>query len=163
MGGAYAPSGLEHDLESIVSISCRRAISSRSRTMSTPITFSAPLKARDPAAHLADRPQAVELLLAHPAFAAGDVEGDDHAVARLQLLDAGADLLDDPHRLLAEDVALFDEHAQHLVEVEVRAADRGRGDAHDRVGRLLDRRVRDLVDAESSAASQKQRGQTGSG
>ncbi len=36
---------------------------------------------------------------------------------------------------------------RHLVEVEVGAADRGRGDSHDRVGRLLDRRVGDGVDA----------------
>jgi len=88
------------------------------------------------------------LPLAHPAVPAGDVEGDDDAVAGLDLGDLGADLLDDPHRLVAEDVALVDEHAEHLVEVQVGAADRGRGDADDRVGRVLDRWVRDLVDAD---------------
>ncbi len=44
------------------------------------------------------------------------------------------------HRLVAEDVALVEERAEHLVEVQVGAADRGAGDAHDRVGRCLDRR-----------------------
>ena len=53
--------------------------------------------------------------------------------------DLGADLLDDAHRLVAEDVALVDERAEHLVEVQVRAAQAGRGDADDRVGGLLDR------------------------
>ena len=36
----------------------------------------------------------------------------------------GADLLDDAHRLVAEDVARVDERAEHLVEVQVGAADR---------------------------------------
>ena len=60
----------------------------------------------------------------------------------------GADLLDDPHRLVAEDVALAHERAEQLVQVEVGAADPGRGDPDDRVGRLLDRRVRDGLDAD---------------
>ena len=47
-----------------------------------------------------------EIALAHPAVAAGDVEGDHDAVARRDLGDLGADLLDDAHRLVAEDVAL---------------------------------------------------------
>jgi hypothetical protein len=61
----------------------------------------------------------VVLALAHPAGAAGDVEGDHDAVARFDLGDRGPDLLDDAHRLVAEDVALVDEHPQHLVKVEV--------------------------------------------
>jgi hypothetical protein len=88
----------------------------------------------------------VELVIAHPAGAAGDVEGDDDAVPGLDLCDLGADLLDDPHGLVAEDVALVDERSEHLVEVQVRAADGRRGDAHDRIGRLLDRRVGHGVD-----------------
>ncbi len=63
-------------------------------------------------------------------------------------VDLGADLLDHAHRLVAEDVAGVDERAEDLVEVQVRAADAGRGDADDRVGRLLDRRVVDGVDAD---------------
>jgi hypothetical protein len=92
------------------------------------------------------------LAIAHPAAAAGDVEGDHDAVAGFDVFDLGADLLDDPHRLVSEDVALVDEHPQHLVEVQVRAADRGRGDADDRVGRVLDRRIGDLVDADVAFA-----------
>jgi hypothetical protein len=51
--------------------------------------------------------------------AADDVERDHHAVARLDVADLGADLLDDPHRLVTEDVAGVDERSEDLVEVEV--------------------------------------------
>ena len=71
---------------------------------------------------------------------------------RLDVGDLGADLLDDAHRLVAEDVALVHERAEHLVEVQVGAADAARGDADDRVGRLLDRRVGDRVDANVALA-----------
>jgi uncharacterized protein (TIGR03086 family) len=81
---------------------------------------------------------AVELAVAHPAGAAGDVERDDDAVTDLQLRDGAADLLDDPHRLVADDVTGLHERRQRLVEMQVRAAQPGRGDLDDRVGRLLD-------------------------
>ncbi len=48
----------------------------------------------------------VQLHAAHVAAAAGDVERDDHAVAGLDVRDVRAGLLDDAHRLVAEDVAL---------------------------------------------------------
>ena len=51
--------------------------------------------------------------------------------------DLGADLLDDAHRLVAEDVALRQVRAEHLVQVQVRAADGRRGDPDDGVRRLL--------------------------
>jgi hypothetical protein len=54
-------------------------------------------------------------------------------------------LLDYAHRLVAEDVALVDERPEYLVEMQVRAADSRRRDAHDRVGRLLNRRVWHVV------------------
>jgi len=79
-------------------------------------------------------------------MAAGDVEGDHHPVSGLDVLYLGPDLLDDPHRLVTEDVALVDEHPQHSVEVQVRTADRGRGDTDDRVVGLLDRGIGNLVD-----------------
>ena len=85
-------------------------------------------------------------LVAHPAVPAGDVERDHHAVARGDVLHVRADGLDDAHRLVAEDVALVDERAEHLVEMQVRAADARAGDADDRVGRLLDGGVRHVVD-----------------
>ena len=69
-----------------------------------------------------------------------------------ELGDLGADRLDDAHRLVAEDVALVEERAEHLVQVQVRAAEPGRGDPDDRVGRLLDRRVGDRVDADVALA-----------
>ena len=69
-----------------------------------------------------------------------------------RLRDLGADLLDDPHRLVAEDVALAHERAEDLVEVQVGTADAGRRDADDRVGRLLDGRVGDGVDADVALA-----------
>jgi hypothetical protein len=108
-------------------------------------------------AHLGGLALRVELLVAHPAVAAGDVERDHHAVARPDVRHLGADLLDDPHRLVAEDVARVDEHAEHLVEVEVGAADRGRGDADDRVGRFPDRRIGHLLDADVALAVERQR------
>ena len=90
-------------------------------------------------AHLGGLALGVEAALAHPAVAAGDVERDDDAVAGLDVGDVGADLLDDAHRLVAEDVARGEVGAQDLVEVQVRPADRGRGDLDDRVGRLSSR------------------------
>src|SRR4051794_24377955 len=62
--------------------------------------------------------------VAHPAVTAGDVERDDDSVARRQVRNAGADLLDDAHELVAEDVALVQVRREHPVEVEVGSADR---------------------------------------
>jgi hypothetical protein len=93
-----------------------------------------------------------ELAVAHPAVAAGDVEGDHDPVAGLDVGHLGANLLDDPHRLVAEDVALFHEGREDLVEVEVGAADRRGGDPDDRVGGFLDLRILDLVDADVAGA-----------
>src|SRR6202012_3289464 len=51
-----------------------------------------------------------------------------------------------PHRLVAEYVTRLEERAEHAVQVQVRTADRGRGDPDDDVVRLLDRRIRDVGD-----------------
>jgi hypothetical protein len=75
----------------------------------------------------------------------------------LELGHAGVGLLDDAHRLVAQDLTLIEERPQHLVEVEVGAADPAGGDADDRVGRLLDRRVGDRVDANVPLAVPGQR------
>ena len=78
----------------------------------------------------------------------------------------GADLLDDAHRLVTEDVALAHERAERLVEVQVRAAEAARGDPHDRVvgflrgsgpgppppGRLVDR-ARSLPSSRTPSSS----------
>ena len=65
----------------------------------------------------------------------------------LDVLDLAAHLLHHSHGLVAQDVALVDEGAEHLVEVQIGAADAGRGDANDRVRRLLDPRIGNGVDA----------------
>ncbi|OEI68888.1 hypothetical protein Cus16_1377 [Curtobacterium sp. ER1/6] len=96
--------------------------------------------------HLGGLALRLEAVLAHPAVPARDVERDDDAVADLEVRDGRADLLDDAHRLVAEDVALVDVRAEDPVQVQVGAADRRGGDPHDRVGRLLDGRVGDGLD-----------------
>jgi len=62
---------------------------------------------------------------AHPAVPAGDVERDDDAVAGPDVADLGAHVLHDAHRLMTEDVTRLQVHAQHVVQVQIRAADRG--------------------------------------
>src|SRR3546814_13186914 len=69
---------------------------------------------------------AVEVLVTHPAGAAGDVEGDHDPVADGDLGDFGADLFHDAHRFVAADVAGLHEGAERLVEVQVRPAESDR-------------------------------------
>ena len=78
------------------------------------------------------------------AGAAGDVERHRDPVTGLDPGDPRADLLDDPHVLVAEHLALFHVGAA-LVHVQVGAADVGRGDPHDRVVRGFDPRRRNLL------------------
>ena len=97
-------------------------------------------------AHLRRLALRVEVLLAHPAVPAGDLERDGDAVADLQVAALRADLDDLAHVLVAEDVAVAHERGQRLVEVQVGAADVRRRDPDDRVGRGLDERVGHLLD-----------------
>ena len=87
----------------------------------------------------------VQAGIAHVAVAAGDLERDHHAVTDLQVPHLGAHLLDDAHRFVAQDVALGHECTQYLVQMQVGTADVGGGDSNDRVGRLLDPRIRDRI------------------
>src|SRR5215218_1609345 len=87
----------------------------------------------------------VELPVAEVAVPARDVERDDDPVSGLYVLHVGPDLLDDAHRLVPEDVALPHDRTEFAVQVEVRAADGGRGDADDGVRRLLDHGVGHFV------------------
>ena len=96
-------------------------------------------------AHLGGLALGVELAVAHEAVAARDLERHHHPVAGGEVGDLAADLLDDAHGLVAEDVALAHERAERLVQVQVRPTDVGRRDLHDRVGGLLDHRVGDRV------------------
>jgi hypothetical protein len=56
---------------------------------------------------------------------AGDVERDHDTISDLQVAGLGANLLDDAHRLVAEDVTFAQERPENLVEMEVRAAQPG--------------------------------------
>src|SRR5690606_29175301 len=97
-------------------------------------------------AHLRGLALRLQAPAAHEAVAARDVEGNDHAVADGEQCHVRPDLDDLAHRLVPEDVPAIEERTQQLVQVQVRAADRGRGDADDRITGLLDHRVLDLVD-----------------
>src|SRR6185312_12160141 len=61
-------------------------------------------------------------------------------------IDAGADFDHLTHELVAHDVAGL--HGRHVAveQVQVGAADRGRGDAHDRVTAVENLRIRNLAD-----------------
>jgi hypothetical protein len=59
--------------------------------------------------------------LAHPAVPAGDIKRNHHPVSGPQTGDVRADLLDDPHGLVPENVAGLEERAEHSVQMQVRA------------------------------------------
>src|SRR5690606_19840609 len=90
---------------------------------------------------------AVQLLLAEVAAAAEDVEGHQHAVADLQVLHRRANLLHNAAELVADDRADPGVGHEAVVDVDVRTADAGAGDAHDGVVRMLDLRFGDVRDA----------------
>src|SRR5829696_6289934 len=101
-------------------------------------------------AHLGGLALSLQSLVAHEAVAAGDLEGDHHAVAGGQVGDLRTDLLDYAHRLVPLQIALFHKGGEDLVEVEVRAADGRRRHAHHRVGGLLYGGVRHVIYPNSS-------------
>ena len=98
-------------------------------------------------AHLGRLALGLQPLRAHEARSAGDVEGDDHPVADLEFANVRAQLLDDAKRLVPEDVALAEERAEELVQVQIGAADPGGRDLDDHVGRLLEHRIGNRLDA----------------
>jgi hypothetical protein len=103
-------------------------------------------------AHLRRLALGVELPLAHPAVPAGDLERDADPVADAQVAAVRPDLLDDPHGLVPEHVAPVHERGERLVQVQVGAADVGRGHLDDGVSRLHDLRVRHLVHRDAALA-----------
>jgi hypothetical protein len=89
---------------------------------------------------------ALQTVIAHETVPAGNVERNDDPVTDFEVVGLAADLLDHAHRLVAEDVAGCHEGAEHLVQMQVRAADVGACHADDRVGRFLDDRVGHVFD-----------------
>jgi hypothetical protein len=83
-----------------------------------------------------------QLLITHIASAAGNLEGDHHSVANGEIGYLRADLADDSHRLVAEDVSGVHEGTEHLIEMQVGSTDVGRRHLDDGVRRLFDLRIR---------------------
>src|SRR6185437_9367032 len=94
----------------------------------------------------------MQRLLAEEARAAGDREWVDDAVAHLELPDLGAYLDDFAHELMPDDVSREHPRNVTVVDMEIRAADRRRGDAHDGVARIEDLRVRNVLDPQLLSA-----------
>jgi hypothetical protein len=99
--------------------------------------------AEDPAA--ATVAEAVVAFLAETAAAARRDARDEHAVSGGQRRHRVADLDDRADGLVAEDRARLDLGDVAVEDVQVGPADRGRVDPNDRVRRLLDLGIRDLV------------------
>ncbi len=73
----------------------------------------------------------VEPALAHPAVAARDLEGHDHAIAGTDLSDVATDVEHDPDRLVSQHVTSAHEGAHGVVQVEIGSADVGTRDLDD--------------------------------
>ena len=89
---------------------------------------------------------------AHGTGAAGDRKGNDHPIARLEVLDRAPGLDHLAHEFVAQDVALLHRGDEPVEQVQVRAADRGGGDPDDGVARVEDLGIRDLTDLDVSLA-----------
>jgi hypothetical protein len=88
-----------------------------------------------------------QVVLAEEARAARNRKRHNNAITALKLGHAAACFLDDSHELVPE------RHRPRLrkkpiVDVQVRAADRGGSDAQNHVVRFLDRRVRNGIDGD---------------
>jgi hypothetical protein len=70
-------------------------------------------------------------LVAVIALPAGDLEGCDHTVTLLQILDTRSHLVHDTAELVAQDVALLQLNNSAMVKVQVAAADGAAGDLED--------------------------------
>ena len=92
-------------------------------------------------AHLGGFALREKFLVAHVTTAARDLERDDDPVADPKIARLGADLSDNAHGLVAEDVPGFHERPENLVEVQIGPANVRRGDFDNGIGGLLDLRV----------------------
>ena len=99
--------------------------------------------AEDPAA--AAQALAVAAFPAEPARAAGGDARDEHPIAGLDVLHAGADGLDRADRFVAQNAAVGDGRDVALEDVQIGAADGDRVDPHDGVGVGLQCRFGNLI------------------
>jgi hypothetical protein len=90
-------------------------------------------------------------LVAELARAVRDRERHDDDVATFDAAHLGADLLDDPDRLVAHALAGL-ARCHRVVRPQIAAADAGADDADDRVSWLGDCRVPDALDADVAGA-----------
>jgi hypothetical protein len=88
----------------------------------------------------------VQTLATEGARAVGERERHHHKVPRFDRTDVCADVLDDADRLVAHRAPGLGA-LQVSVRPQIAAADAGAGDAHDRVGRIDDRRIGHVLDA----------------
>src|SRR5206468_170235 len=95
--------------------------------------------------------------LAEETVATRDRERDDDAVAAFEFLIARSDFDHFAHELVPQDVSRLHRGNVAVEQVEIRAADRGRRDAHDRVTRVQDLRIGDALDADIVLAMPNQR------
>ncbi len=91
--------------------------------------------------------QRVEMLVAEEAAATGDGEGHHDAIALFQVVHRRTGFDDLPHELVTDDIAFLHTTHQAIVKVQVGTTDRGRGDLDDRVTRLQDPGIVDVIDA----------------
>lgn len=82
--------------------------------------------------------------------AAGNVEGNDYAIADFLRLHIATDLDHFTHRLVPKNVTFL--HRRHIAvhEMKVRPANRRRGDFHDHIARIFYLWIRDRVAANIS-------------
>src|SRR5690606_34284134 len=92
----------------------------------------------------------VQFTLAEEARAAGDGEGDHHAIpdADAALVHAAAEFFDDAHGFVAHDVPGFHEGDEAVEQVQVRATDAGGGDADDGVAGVENLGIGDVFDGD---------------
>jgi len=81
---------------------------------------------------------AVEAARAEEARAAADVERHHHAVAGLQVLDRGANRVHRPDELMAERMSHPQVGHHAVIEMQIRAANRGAGHPEDCVVGVFD-------------------------
>src|SRR5690606_18418308 len=89
---------------------------------------------------------ALKLMLAEPAFAAAYIERDDDAVALLNLRNGRTGLFHDAERLVADDIIMRHIRDHAVNQVKIRTADGGCRQPNNDVIRLLDARIRNLLD-----------------